>query len=210
MTDQNINYLWFLISHSNQNIYLQPRICIYIHTYMIFITLGDGPMDPLPRPPNQPIDPAHPRATDRVRVVDPHAPSVTDSFAPARAPARAPCWPAPPVQAAPQSSRCGPDRADRPQTPTTLCDSVIFVVRSTILIKRQLFSSFDQFFLLHCCYSAQPFFAIVFSHFCCIAQSFSLQCSAIFVNLVIPHCYSVHPFLVLQCYDYSCCNARLF
>jgi hypothetical protein len=53
---------------------------VYIHTYMLFITLGDGPMDPLPRPPNQPIDPAHPCATDR--VVDPHAPSVTDSFAP--------------------------------------------------------------------------------------------------------------------------------
>jgi hypothetical protein len=41
---------------------------------MLFITLGDGPIDPSPRPPNQPIGPPHPHAIDSARVIDPTRP----------------------------------------------------------------------------------------------------------------------------------------
>jgi hypothetical protein len=101
---------------------------------MLFITLGDRPMDPSPRPPNQLIGPAR---------VDPHPRSKPRPDRDDAAPT---------------------DRADRSCTPTTPCDPVIFVVRIAILIKCQLFSSFGQLFcyivaivLSYFCYNTQSF-----------------------------------------------------
>jgi hypothetical protein len=43
---------------------------------MLFITLGDRPIDPSPRPLNQLTGPTQPRATDRARVTNPCAPHI--------------------------------------------------------------------------------------------------------------------------------------
>jgi hypothetical protein len=96
---------------------------------MVFITLDDVPMDPSPRPPNQLTGLAQPRAIDRACVTDPRAPHVTN-----------PCVP----RVDPCAHRVDPcpNQADRPRTPTIPHNLVIFTVRSTIFIKRQLFSSF--------------------------------------------------------------------
>jgi hypothetical protein len=120
-----------------------------------------------------------------------------------------PRWPAPPVQAAPQSSRCGPNRADRPQTSTTLRDLVIFTIRSAILIKHKLFSSFGQLF----CY----IIATVLNHSCYNAQSFLLQCLVIFSAVLNHFCKLGHSSLI-QCpsipsvtvLNHSRCNAQSF
>jgi hypothetical protein len=98
--------------------------------------------------------------------------------------------PTPPVQVVPRLSRCGPDRANGPHTPTAPCDSVILAFRSAILIKRQPFFSFSQSF----CYIV----AIVLNHSCYSTQSFLLQCSAILENSFIPRCHSALPFFIEQ------------
>jgi hypothetical protein len=89
-----------------------------------------------------------------------------------------PCAPhvdlVPPVQAVLRSSRCNP------------AHSIIFVVRSAILINCQLFFSFDQSF----CY----IITTVLNHSCYSARSFLLQWSAILLNSVIPRCYSAQLF----------------
>jgi hypothetical protein len=82
-------------------------------------------------------------------------------------------------------SRPTPHEPTWPHAPTTPHDSAISWFAQSFLIKRHLFFSFSQSFLLHHCYNAHPFL---------------LQCSIILVNSVIPCCYSVQPFFTgLQC-----------
>jgi hypothetical protein len=68
---------------------------------------------------------------------------------------------------------------DRPRAPMTPRDSAIFTVHLVIFDKAPSIFRFWQVILLHHCYSA---------------QSILLQCSAILVNSVIPHCYSIQTF----------------
>jgi hypothetical protein len=54
-----------------------PLRWVFFNIYIyIYIHHSDGPINPSPRPPNQPIGPAHKRATDRARVTDPCTPRV--------------------------------------------------------------------------------------------------------------------------------------
>jgi hypothetical protein len=145
--------------------------------------------------PNQPIGPAHPAQLIAPALSTHVHLALSTRACPTLTPGES-CWPTPSVQAGHQSSQRGPNR---PQTPTILRDSVIFVVRSAILIKHRLFFSvlisYFAILLLRC----STILATVLSHFFYSAPSFSLHCSTTFMNLVIPRYYSAHPFQVLQC-----------
>jgi hypothetical protein len=98
-------------------------IYIHTHTHMLFITLGDAPIDPSPRPVNQPSDPAEPT---------PRAHSLPTEWIGSASQPRVgwrPRSPACPRQR--RSAPCAknePTRPDRAATPRTHMTQPFFVV----------------------------------------------------------------------------------
>jgi hypothetical protein len=152
---------------------------------MLFITLGDGPIDPSPTPVNQPSDPAEPT---------PRAHSLPTEWIGSASQPRVgwrPRSPACPRQR--RSAPCAknePTRPDRAATPRTHMTQPFFVVDQSFYYIVSHFTIMNSVILLEW---TQPFFYSAQSFFdCCSAQSFHMIKFS-----TIPPCYSAKIFIIL-------------